>query len=55
MRGFKGEKNAEFLAESYRTYYNFIRPHEALGGLTPSQMAKIKSRNERNRWISLLQ
>jgi len=54
MRGFKGQDNAEFLAESYRTYYNFVRPHEALGGLTPSQMAKIRMQRERNRWINLL-
>jgi len=53
MRGFKGQTNAEFMATSFQTYYNFIRPHMSLGGLTPSQVAGIPQ-IEGNRWMGLL-
>lgn len=54
MRGFKGKENATFMTESFKTYYNFVRPHMSLGGLTPSQTAKIPMQNDRNRWVGLL-
>jgi len=53
MRGFKGQKNAEIVAELFRTYYNFVKPHMALNGKTPSQVAGIQN-TERNRWIELI-
>jgi transposase-like protein len=53
MRGFKGQRNAEFHAEAFKTYYNFVKPYMALGGLTPSQVAKIQMQTERNRWMKL--
>ncbi|HLG36755.1 MAG TPA: DDE-type integrase/transposase/recombinase [Nitrososphaera sp.] len=53
MRGFKGQKNAEFLAEAFQTYYNFVRPNQALSGLTPSEVAGIKSSG--NKWKVLLE
>lgn len=34
-------------------YYNFIRPHQALGGKTPAEMAGIGIEGE-NKWIELL-
>ncbi len=38
-----------------RTYYNFIRPHQALNGLTPSEMAGINlGFNGGNRWLELI-
>lgn len=54
MRGFKGKDNAQFLADANQTYYNFVRPHQSLAGLTPAQMAGIRIGKEKNRWISLL-
>lgn len=54
IRGFKGQKSAEFLSESYKTYYNFVKPHMALGGLTPSQVANVTASANRNRWMELL-
>lgn len=54
MRGFKAKHTAENLAEGFRTYYNFIRPHMSLSGLTPSEVANIDLQFNRNRWLSLL-
>ena len=53
MRGFKGQE--QVIANGFRTYYNFIRPHQALNGLTPSEMANINlGLNGGNRWVELL-
>jgi len=54
MRGFKGQKNASIMAESFRTYYNFVRPNMALQGRTPSRVARIQAEIGRNRWMKLL-
>jgi len=54
MRGFKSKVSAKELTEGFRTYYNFIRPHQALNGLTPSQVANIQLNLDRNKWLSLL-
>lgn len=35
-------------------YHNFVRPHEALDGQTPSESAGIKIEGE-NKWIALIQ
>lgn len=51
-RGFKGQEKA--LTDGFITYYNFIRKHMSLNGLTPSQMAGIELNLGRNRWLSLL-
>lgn len=54
MRGFKKENNS--MTNGFRTYYNFVRPHQALNGKTPSDVAEIDlgiSKND-NRWMELL-
>jgi len=53
LRGFKGQDNAAFMSESFRTYYNHVKPHMALGGLTPAQVNGI-AHGERNKWMHLL-
>lgn len=35
-------------------YHNYIRPHEALNGRTPSEAAGIKVQGE-NKWLTLIQ
>lgn len=54
MRGFKSKVTAKQLSDGFRTYYNFIRKHQGLKGLTPSQRASIDLNLGRNRWLSLV-
>ena len=51
-RGFKGQEKP--LMDGFITYYNFIRKHQGINGLTPSQMANIDLKLDRNRWLDLL-
>lgn len=53
-RGFKNKKSAEDWNESFRLYHNFIKPHMALNGLTPSEVANIQLNLSRNKWLDLL-
>ena len=52
MRGFKGQE--QIFSDGFRTYYNFIKQHQGLNGMTPSQVADIDLNLGRNRWLSLL-
>ena len=49
MRGFKG--NQKQYAENFKTFYNFIREHQALQGLTPARRAGIQ---QKGNWKELL-
>jgi len=53
-RGFKSDKTAQTVSDGFTTYYNFIKKHKGLNGLTPSQKADLDLQLERNRWLSLL-
>ncbi|MDQ1279188.1 MAG: putative transposase, partial [Thermoproteota archaeon] len=52
MRGLK-TKDTPTL-KGYQIYHNYIRPHEALKGKTPSEMCGVKVKGE-NKWITLIQ
>ncbi|MGB8779604.1 MAG: IS6 family transposase [Candidatus Bathyarchaeia archaeon] len=54
MRGLKTERTAKTMTETYRTYYNCIRPHQALNGKTPAQQANIKLELGKNKWLGLI-
>jgi putative transposase len=54
MRGLKTESTAKTMTETYRAYYNMIRPHQALDGKTPSQQANIDLQLGKNKWLSLV-
>jgi len=51
MRGLKVESTP--IVEGHRLYYNFIRPHQALEGKTPSEKAGITIEGD-NKWLTLM-
>jgi hypothetical protein len=55
MRGLDDEPIAQTMMEGLRIYYNFIRPHQALNGKTPVEMANIDLSLGRNKWKSLIE
>jgi transposase-like protein len=52
MRGLKKEDTATL--KGYQIYHNFIRPHEALDGKTPSEACGITIEGE-NKWVTIIQ
>lgn len=54
MRGFDNIGTAELMTSAYRNYYNFIKPHSSIGGLTPALKAKIGVDLDGNKWMALL-
>ena len=54
MRALDKIDTAKEMMEYWRIYYNYIRPHMALNGFTPAQMARIGIAYDRNKWMELL-
>jgi hypothetical protein len=52
MRGLE-TKDSPILT-SYQLFHNYIRPHMALDGKTPAEVAGIKINGE-NKWLTLIQ
>jgi putative transposase len=42
MRGLRDIKTARLITDGWLLYYNYLRPHEALDGKTPAQVAGVK-------------
>lgn len=42
------------ILSGYQIYHNYIRPHEALEGKTPAQVAGIEVRGQ-NKWVTIIQ
>lgn len=51
MRGLKMEDTP--IVDGNRIYYNFIKPHEALNGKTPSEQAGITI-DGKEKWLTLM-
>jgi len=54
MRSLKHQESAQDLLQAYRVWYNYVRPHMALGGLTPAQAAEIPLQLGNNKTLSLI-
>ena len=52
MRGLKTNETA--ILQGYQLFHNYIRPHQALNGKTPSEAAGITIEGK-NKWITLIQ
>jgi len=52
MRGLK--KPDTPILTGYQIFHNYIRPHEALGGKTPAELAGICIEGS-NKWITLIE
>jgi transposase-like protein len=48
------EKSDTPILPGMQIYHNYVRPHEALKGRTPSEVAGIKVKGE-NKWLTLIQ
>ncbi|MHA1665594.1 MAG: hypothetical protein ACTSVW_07165 [Candidatus Njordarchaeales archaeon] len=42
------------IVDGFRIYYNFIRPHQFLNGLTSAEMSGLNLNLKGNRWLSLI-
>jgi hypothetical protein len=51
---FRSVKTDISILNGYRLYCNFIRPHEALHGMTPADFAGIHVQGE-NKWLTPIQ
>ena len=42
------------ILSGYQIYHNYVRPHEALDGKTPSQVAGIEVKGS-DKWLTIIQ
>jgi len=54
MRSLDSSVGAEEFVAGMQTYYNYIRPHQGIGGLTPAQLANIPISLSGNRWETMI-
>lgn len=54
MRSLDSGVGAEEFAAGMQTYYNYIRPHMGIKGMTPAQMANIPIDLMGNRWETMI-
>jgi transposase-like protein len=54
LRSLDSSVSAQEFVAGMQTYYNYIRPHQGIGGLTPAQMANIPINLMGNRWETMI-
>lgn len=54
QRGLKEIPSSRIFVEGFKNYYNFIRPHQALNGKTPAEIAGINLNLDGNKWMNLI-
>jgi transposase InsO family protein len=54
MRSLNGDLTAAQFLDGMRLYYNYIRPHQGIDGMTPAQMAGIPIDLMGNRWEKMI-
>jgi len=54
MRSLDSPIGAMGFAAGMQTYYNYIRLHQGIGGLTPAEMAGTQIDLTGNRWMTMI-
>ena len=54
LRSLDSDIGAQEFVTGMQVYYNYIRPHQGLGGFTPAQMANIPIDLMGNRWQKMI-
>jgi transposase-like protein len=54
LRCFDSPNGASEFCDGMRVYYNYIRPHQGIGGFTPAQMANIPIDLMGKRWMTMI-
>jgi len=54
LRSFDSALGAAEFAAGMQTYYNYIRPHQGIGGMVPAQMANVPLDLTGNRWMTMI-
>jgi transposase-like protein len=54
FRSLDNPVSAEEFAAGMQTYYNYIRPHQGIGGLVPAQLANIPIDLTGNKWERMI-
>jgi putative transposase len=54
VRSFDSGLGATEFAAGMQTYYNYIRPHQGINGMTPAQMAGVPIDLAGNRWMKMI-
>jgi putative transposase len=55
LRSFDSPEGAIEFCDGMRTYYNFIRAHQGIDGMTPAQMAGVPIDLMGNRWQKMIE
>jgi len=54
VRAFKNPETAKKILDGWQIYYNYIRPHQTLNGLTPAEASGIDLQLKENKWLNLI-
>jgi transposase-like protein len=54
IRSFDNPIGAQEFVAGMQTYYNYIRPHQGIGGMVPAQLANIPINLTGNRWETMI-
>jgi len=54
FRGISTNKGADEYVDAMQVYYNYLRPHQGIHGMTPAQMANIPIDLSGNRWETMI-
>ena len=54
MQSLPDQIGANEFCAGMQVYYNYIRPHQGIEGMTPAQMANLPINLTGNRWMTMI-